>query len=150
MTLSLHSLRAAKGARTSKPKRVGRGGGSGKGTSAGRGTKGQKARTGGRNKLKMLGIRRIVMATPKLRGFKSHFEKSAVVNLVEVANVFAVGIRVTPASLAAKGLVPSGAKRVKILGGSAIIKKLTIVGCEVSASAKSAIEAQGGSVTYVE
>lgn len=150
MTLSLHSLRAAKGARARKPKRVGRGGGSGKGTSAGRGTKGQKARTGGRNKLKMLGIRRIVMSTPKLRGFKSHFAKAVAVSLSDVANVFASGARITPATLVAKGLAPSGSSRVKILGSAALTKKLTVVGCEVSASAKAAIEAQGGSVIYVE
>ncbi len=71
MTLKLHHLRPAPGARTAKT-RVGRGEGS-KGKSAGRGTKGTGARTqvpagfeGGQMP--------IHMRLPKLKGFKNPFK----------------------------------------------------------------------------
>ena len=45
MTMELHNLRPAEGAKRSR-KRVGRGPGSGNGKTAGRGHKGQKSRSG--------------------------------------------------------------------------------------------------------
>ncbi len=50
------------------------------------------------------------------------------------------------ATLAKKGLITTSSTRVKILGGGTLKKKLTVVGCPVSASAKAAIEAAGGEV----
>lgn len=141
----MHNMKPARGAKT-YPKRVGRGNASGKGTTAGRGGKGQKARTGGRNRLKLLGMRRQMLQTPKLRGFKSHYEKDEVVTLDVISNAFADGTKVTPRALAKKGLVDSVKSQVKILGGGSLKKKLIFIGCGVSAAAKEKIIAAGGEV----
>jgi large subunit ribosomal protein L15 len=145
ISLSMSNLKPARGAKNGV-KRVGRGNASGKGTTAGRGTKGQKARTGGRNALKVLGLRRLVMSTPKLRGFKSLRSAAAVVSLDALERAFKAGDIVTPKNLAAKGLVPSSAAKIKILGQSGLKKKLYISGCLVSAPAKEKILAAGGEV----
>ena len=70
MTLKLHHLRPAPGAKTAKT-RVGRGEGS-KGKTAGRGTKGTKARYQVRPSFEG-GSTPIHMRLPKLRGFKNPF-----------------------------------------------------------------------------
>jgi large subunit ribosomal protein L15 len=145
MAISLSNLKPASGAR-SKFKRVGRGNASGKGTTAGRGTKGQRARTGGRNKLKLLGLRRLVMATPKLRGFQRQRRPSAAVNVGDLEAAFVTGSTVTPKALAKKGLVPTGASRVKILAGGSLKKKLKVTGCVVTGAAKEKITAAQGEV----
>lgn len=142
--LSLSNLKPARGAKR-YPKRVGRGNASGKGTTAGRGTKGQKARTGGRKGIKVLGLRRLVMQTPKLRGFKTAKAGVALVGLDQVNEVFKSGEIVSRKSLAAKGLIPASATRVKILGGE-LKKKLSVVGCSMSAPAKEKVLAAGGEV----
>lgn len=142
----MHTLKPARGSRK-QLKRVGRGGGSGKGTTAGRGGKGQTARTGGRNKLKRIGMRHLILQTPKLRGFKSLKPKFAVVNLELINTAFAAGERVTPETLAKKGLVDKWESRVKILGEGDLKKKILVSGCAVSESAKAKITAAGGEVT---
>ncbi len=141
----MHNLKPAVGSRT-KSKRVGRGNASGKGTTAGRGTKGQAARTGGRNRRKLRGFRQIMLATPKLRGFKSLKAKPACVKLGDLAKAFATGELVTPASVAKKGLVSSYRNGVKIVGGGDIRKKVHISGCLLTASVRKAIEEAGGKI----
>ncbi|HTK05223.1 MAG TPA: 50S ribosomal protein L15 [Candidatus Eisenbacteria bacterium] len=145
MSLNLHTLTPARGAKR-QPKRVGRGNASGKGTTAGRGGKGQTARSGGRNRLKLLGMRHLMLQTPKLRGFKSHHAKSPVVSLGQLNRAYQNGETVSPASLAKKGLVPSDARRVKVLGGGQLKKKLVVKGCVVSDAATELIKAAGGEV----
>lgn len=147
MTIQLHNLKPASGSRK-KSKRVGRGNSSGKGTTAGRGTKGQSARAGGRNRRKMRGFRQIMLATPKLRGFKSQKPKMATVSLAAVVKEFGASEPVSPKALLQKGLVVSVRNGVKILGGTKtkLKKKLTVTGCTVTASAKKAIEEAGGEV----
>lgn len=140
----MHTMKPARGSKT-YPKRVGRGNASGKGTTAGRGGKGQKARTGGRNRLKLLGMRRQMLQTPKLRGFKSRYEKDEVVTLTAINAAFTDGSKVTPGSLAKKKLTSSAKAQVKILGGT-LKKKLVFAGCRISAAAKATIAAAGGEV----
>lgn len=141
----MHKLKPAKGSRYA-PKRVGRGNASGKGTTAGRGTKGQAARTGGRNRRKLRGFRQIMLSTPKLRGFKSSKVKPETVTVSAVAKAFGTGEAVTPKAVAGKGLVSTHANGVKILGVGQVDKKLSVVGCAVTASAKKAIEDAGGEI----
>lgn len=143
--LSLSNLKPARGSK-SYPKRVGRGNASGKGTTAGRGGKGQKARTGGRGGLKVLGLRRLVMQTPKLRGFKTAKENVVLVDLSQLDRACKSGEIVSRKTLIAKKLIPASAGKVKILGGGALKKKLTIVGCGLSGAAKERILAAGGEV----
>ncbi|MFH2063410.1 MAG: 50S ribosomal protein L15 [bacterium] len=145
MALEMHNLKSADGSR-SKPKRVGRGNASGKGTTAGRGTKGQAARTGGRNRRQLRGFRQVMLATPKLRGFRSLKVKPSCVKVSSLDKAFVVGESVTPASVAKKGLVSEYRHGVKIVGGGTITKKLHVSGCLLTAGARKSIEVAGGQV----
>lgn len=130
--------------------RVGRGGKRGK--TSGRGTKGQNARAGHKNRPE---IRDILKKIPKRRGFgknRSRTVKPQViytpVNLSKLDALFATGDVVSPVSLMQKGLVRSKGGYilpVKILGTGTLTKALTIEGCEYSTTAKTAVEAAGGS-----
>lgn len=144
-TLKMHHLRPAPGAHTPKT-RVGRGEGS-KGKTAGRGTKGTHARNtvssafeGGQTPLHM--------RLPKLRGFKSPFKvRYQVVNLDQLAELFPKGGKVTKADLVDKGAVRAN-QPVKVLGDGDIAVKVTLVDADaVSRSAKTKIEAAGGTVS---
>lgn len=143
-TLKMHHLRPAPGAHTPKT-RVGRGEGS-KGKTAGRGTKGTGARyqvpaafEGGQTPLHM--------RLPKLRGFKSPFKvRYQVVNLDQLTSLFPKGGKVTKADLVSKGAVRAN-QPVKVLGDGDIAVKVTLVDADaVSRSAKTKIEAAGGTV----
>lgn len=144
MTLSLHTLAPKKGSRRNK-KRVGRGLGS-TGSYSGRGVKGQRARSGGRAGLKLFGLRPLMLATPKKRGFLSSKVKSVVLNIQDLANTFTSGAKVNPKMLMSKGLISDTAKSVKILGKGEITIKITIEDCFLSTSAKEKIEQAGGVV----
>lgn len=142
--MELHSLQRKNP--NKKSIRVGRGGKRGK--TAGRGTKGQKARAGHRIRPEM---RDIIKKYPKHRGYKQKAfrVKPTPVNLSALETAFSDGDIVTVDALVAKKLLKKlGARnpRVKILGDGTLTKKLTISGCAVSASARKAIEAAGGTV----
>ena len=144
MAIKLHHLRPAPGAKTAKT-RVGRGEGS-KGKTAGRGTKGTKARyqvsagfEGGQIPLHM--------RLPKLKGFTNPFRvEYQVVNVGRIGELFADGGAVDVAALVEKGAVRKG-QPVKVLGGGDIDVAVQVTVDKVSASAKSKIEAAGGSVS---
>jgi len=146
MALKLHHLRPAPGAKTAKT-RVGRGEGS-KGKTAGRGTKGTAARyqvpvgfEGGQVP--------IHMRLPKLKGFKNPFrEEYQVVNLDRINELYPDGGDIDVASLVANGAVRKG-RPVKVLGQGDITVKVQVTANKFSASAKSKIEAAGGSTTVL-
>ncbi|MCX6478839.1 MAG: 50S ribosomal protein L15 [Micrococcales bacterium] len=142
--LKLHHLRPAPGSKKDRI-RVGRGEAS-KGKTSGRGTKGTKARYQVRPGFEGGGVR-LVMRTPKLRGFKNPFRiEYQVVNLEKLAEHFPQGGAVTIADLVNKGLVRSN-EPVKVLGSGDISVKLDIKVDKVSEQAKSKILAAGGSVS---
>ena len=138
----VHHLRPAPGAHTPKT-RVGRGEGS-KGKTAGRGTKGSGARQtvpqnfeGGQMPLHM--------RLPKLKGFKNPFRVSyQVVNVARLAELFPEGGDVRVDDLVAKGAVRDG-ELVKVLGDGELTVVLNVSAHAFSASARSKIEAAGGS-----
>ena len=141
--LKLHHLRPAKGAKKEKT-RKGLGEGS-KGKTAGRGTKGTGARTTTRLGFEGGGVN-LVMRTPKLRGFKNPFRvEYQVVNLDKLSELYPKGGAVTISDLVAKGAVRKG-EPVKVLGNGDVSVKLEVSVDKVSASAKTKIEAAGGSV----
>ena len=146
MTLKLHNLRPAPGARTAKT-RVGRGEGS-KGKTAGRGTKGTKAR----NQVPVAfegGQMPIHMRLPKLKGFKNPFKvEFQVVNLDKLGELFPDGGDVSVDDLVSKGAVRKG-HPVKVLGQGDISVKVDVTAHAFSGSAREKIEAAGGSVTTV-
>ncbi|MBI5794121.1 50S ribosomal protein L15 [Candidatus Uhrbacteria bacterium] len=143
MPLSLHTLRPQKGSQKSK-KRVGRGLGS-TGTYSGRGVKGQSARSGVSG-LKLQGLRSVMLSTPKMRGFKSGYERAQVVNVDDLSKTFKAGMKVTPKLLEQAGLIGKASSPVKVLGEGAIAISIILSGCRVSASAKQKIEAAGGNI----
>ncbi len=146
MTLKLHNLRPAPGARTAKT-RVGRGEGS-KGKTAGRGTKGTKAR----NQVPVAfegGQMPIHMRLPKLKGFKNPFKvEFQVVNLDKLGELFPEGGNVSVDDLVSKGAVRKG-HPVKVLGQGDISVKVDVTAHAFSGSAREKIEAAGGSATTV-
>lgn len=146
MSLSLHSLAPAKGSRTKKF-RVGRGLGSGRGKTSGRGTKGQRSRTGGRKRLALKGMRHMVLAFPKMKGFQSRYAKDVTVTVMQLERSFENGSVVDLDTLRAKGLATRISRSAKIVGNTALTKKLTIVGLSASASAKAMVEKAGGQFT---
>jgi large subunit ribosomal protein L15 len=143
MTLKVHHLRPAPGAKTAKI-RVGRGEGGRRGKTAGRGTKGSGARQtvpqnfeGGQMPLHM--------RVPKLRGFKNPFRTEyQPVNLSRLGELFPEGGPVGVEDLVAAGAVRAG-QPVKILGTGDISVAVQVTADAFSASAKEKIVAAGGS-----
>lgn len=144
MSLTLHTIKSFPKSRK-KTKRVGRGLGS-TGTYSGRGQKGQKARSGGRKGLKLKGLRKMLLSFPKVRGFKSMYAKTAVVNVSDLEKKFKDGDKITPELLKKVALISDFSAGVKILGDGEATKKLIIERCAVSASAKEKIEKAGGKI----
>ena len=146
MSLKVHHLRPAPGAKTAKT-RKGRGEAS-KGKTAGRGTKGTKARyqvparfEGGQMPLHM--------RLPKLKGFKNPAKVTyQVVNVAMIAKLFPEGGEVTVADLVAKGAVRKG-EVVKVLGQGDIDVAVSVSADAFSDSARDKIVAAGGSVTVL-
>jgi len=144
-----HELRAPKGARHSK-RRVGRGIGAGQGKTAGKGTKGQLARSGpGLPGWFEGGQTPLHMRLPKMRGFKNlRFRTQFVaVNVGRLVD-FAVDGKVTPDTLAAKGLVRPDA-RTKVLAEGDVKARYEVHAHAVSATARQKIEAAGGSIVLI-
>lgn len=148
--MQLHELQPTKSRVTAK--RVGRGGKRGK--TSGRGHKGQKARAGNSTRPEM---RDIIKKLPKLRGHGVNRAQTVnadkvaptVVNLAALETHFEKGATVTPKDLVVAGVVSRRRKKypaVKVLGNGTLTKALTITGCEVSHSARTKIEAAGGTV----
>jgi large subunit ribosomal protein L15 len=139
MSLYLHTIKPAKGA-TRKSKRVGRGNASGHGTYSGRGLKGQKSRSGVSG-LKRLGMRQVLLKTPKKRGFKSDKPKNQILNITDINKYFKDNDIITPKDLHNKGLIDNIKLGVKILGnGELKLKNLQFKGIKISQSVKEQIE----------
>jgi large subunit ribosomal protein L15 len=146
MTLKLHHLRPAPGARTAKT-RLGRGEAS-KGKTAGRGTKGTKARYQVPSAFEG-GQMPIHMRLPKLKGFKNPFKvEFQVVNLDRISSLFPDGGTVGVEELVAKGAVRDG-RPVKVLGSGDISVAVQVSAHAFSASAKEKIAAAGGSTSQI-
>lgn len=147
MSLSLHTIRPARGSARNK-KRIGRGNASGHGSYSTRGQKGQRSRSGGSNKLKRLGFKKILAATPKMRGFKSAKPKNQVVNIKDLNDNFSAGAKINAPGLLKAGLIRTIIKPVKILGqGELRLKNLEFEGIKLSDSAKSQVEKLGGKIS---
>ena len=147
--MRLHDLKPRPGAKHRR-KRLGQGESSGHGKTSGRGGKGQTARSGSSIRIGFEGgqmplIRRI----PK-RGFNNTRFATAYspVNVGEL-NVFDDGARVDETALRSVGLANGKSDGIKILGTGDLTKKLTLVVSAISASAKTKVEAKGGSVEIV-
>ncbi|MBF6464975.1 50S ribosomal protein L15 [Nocardia beijingensis] len=144
MTIKLHHLRPAPGAKTEKI-RVGRGEAS-KGKTAGRGTKGTKARKNVPAAFEG-GQMPIHMRLPKLKGFTNPFRTEyQVVNVGKIAELFPEGGEVGKAELVAAGAVRKN-QLVKVLGDGEIGVAVQVTADKVTGAAKEKITAAGGTVT---
>jgi len=145
VTIKVHHLRPAVGAKTAKM-RVGRGGAS-KGKTAGRGTKGTKARKNVPAGFEG-GQMPIHMRLPKLKGFRNRFRTEyQVVNVGDLARLFPAGGTVGPEELVTLGAVRKGLP-VKVLGnGDLGGVSLQVSAQAFSGSARDKIAAAGGSST---
>jgi large subunit ribosomal protein L15 len=152
--MKLNEINDNGGARKSKM-RVGRGIGSGKGKTAGRGQKGQKSREGVSIAGFEGGQMPLHMRLPK-RGFNNIFAKDyAEVNLGAIQKLVDAGTLATDgtidhAALKAAGVARGGKDGVRVLAKGSFSAKLSFTVAGVSASAKAAIEAAGGSVNVIE
>jgi len=145
--MQLHDLAPAPGS-TKNRKRVGRGHGSGHGGTSGKGDKGQASRAGGTKGPGFEGGQTpLAMRLPKLPGFKNRWRQEYdIVNVGRLDAVFADSDVVDAESLAAKGVIKSADSPVKVLGDGELKKKLTVKVDKLSSSARTKIEAAGGTV----
>lgn len=146
MSIHLHTLSPAKGSKRPKH-RIGRGNAAGQGTYSGRGLKGQKARSGGRGGLKLMGLKRTIMKLPKFKGQKP-IEVPAVVLTVAQLNLLAQTSPIINKQAVVKaGYASKNVRSIKILGSGVVKSAVTVKGLEVSSGVQAAIAAAGGSVT---
>ncbi|HEX2729453.1 MAG TPA: 50S ribosomal protein L15 [Rubrobacteraceae bacterium] len=136
-------------------KRVGRGTGSGHGKTSGRGHKGAGARSGATTHAAYEGgqmplQRRLPRLKGEARGRHTVARpvNYAPVNLSDLEGV--AGDTIGPDELRAAGLVRKKAKLVKILGNGEVGRAVTVRAHAFSETAKSKIEAGGGSVEVLE
>jgi len=142
--MQLNTIKPANGAKKAK-RRVGRGIGSGLGKTAGRGHKGQKSRSGGFHKIGFEGGQMPLQRRLPKRGFKSASLKfNAEITLDDLQRLDAAEVDIL--TLKQARLVGENAKVVKVINSGALSKKLSLKGVGVTAGAKAAIEAAGGSV----
>jgi large subunit ribosomal protein L15 len=148
--MNLHELPAADGVRREK-RRVGRGHGSGRVKTSGRGTKGQNSRSGGGTRLGFEGGQNPwTMRVPHKRGFNiGRFRKTVQeLNLGDL-NAFDEGQNVTLTTLLERRMIDNTKDTVKLLGGGTLSKKLIVEVHQASQSARSAVEAAGGTITLL-
>jgi large subunit ribosomal protein L15 len=143
--MRLNTIKPAAGARRERV-RVGRGIGSGLGKTAGRGHKGQYARTG-KGKVKPGfegGQMPLQRRLPKV-GFRSKLSReTAEVGLYLLARLD--GTAVDFAILRAAGLLPADARKAKLIKKGEVGRKYAVKGIALTAGAREAILAAGGSV----
>ena len=151
--MKLNEIRDNDGARKSRM-RVGRGIGSGKGKTAGRGQKGQTSRSGVSINGFEGGQMPLHMRLPK-RGFNNIFGKDyAEVNLGAIqklidAKKLDIDTVIDHATLQAAGVARGGKDGVRVLGKGVLTAKIKVNVDGISAGAKAAIEAAGGSVAVI-
>jgi len=144
VTIKLHHLKPAQGAKTDR-KRVARGDRGRGGKTAGRGTKGTGARgtvpenfEGGQVPL--------VRRQPKLPGFNNPNKVTfAVINVGRLGDAFEAGDAVTVETLTAKGLVKKK-RPVKLLGHGDLDKALNVDVDAITATARQKVTDAGGTV----
>ena len=149
--MKLHNLQPASGA-THKEKRLGRGEASGKGGTSTKGNKGGQSRAGYSSKRAHEGGQMPIQRRVPKRGFKNFnrveykvFNLGQIEQLVEKYGFTEFSLE----NLYTNGLI-SQTDKVKVLGDGELNTKVTFKVNAVSAKAKSAIEAAGGSVEVVK
>jgi large subunit ribosomal protein L15 len=147
--MRLHDLKPRPGAKH-RTKRLGQGESSGHGKTSGRGGKGQTARSGSSIRAGFEGGQMPLFRRIPKRGFNNaRFTTYYLPVNISSLNDFEDGARVDETALRACGLASGKSDGVKILGDGELTKKLTVCANAFSASAKSKIEAKGGTCELV-
>jgi len=148
-SIGAQELAPPKGATHSK-KRVGRGNGS-QGTYAGKGLKGQKSRSGKKGPYDAFEGGQFPSSRKfhVLRGFNNKWRVPFQPVNVAALDRFDAGTEVTPQSLRQAGILKHLNEPVKILGNGDISTKLTVSAHRFSESAKTKIEAAGGTCILI-
>lgn len=148
--VELHNLKPAEGSVKNK-KRIGRGQGSGRGGTSTRGHKGAKSRSGYSRKRGFEGGQMPLQQRVPKRGFKNpnrvEYVTLNVARLQEISEKFKMA-DITIDALYANRLIGKR-DRVKVLGNGEISTKVNVSVHAISDSAKSKIEAQGGSINLI-
>ncbi len=146
--MNLHNLKPAEGS-VKQRKRVGRGEGSGHGGTSTRGHKGAKSRSGYKSKIGFEGGQMPLQRRVPKFGFTNRnrveykgINLDTLQELSERKSITAF----TPEVLVENGLA-SKRDLIKVLGRGELKSKIEVTAHKFSASAKSAIEAQGGTIT---
>ncbi len=143
----LHDLSPVPGSHRDR-KRKGRGPGSGNGKTAGRGHKGQNARSGGGVRPGFEGGQMPLQRRIPKRGFHNKFRvEYQVVNVRDLNRVEVSELN--PEVMRELGLISNSRLPVKILGSGEVEKAFQVTAHRFSGTARSKIEAAGGSVTLV-
>ena len=144
MTIRLHSLKSNTGSRKKKL-RKGRGIAAGQGASCGFGMRGQKSRSGRPTRPGFEGGQMpLYRRVPKLKHFPLINQKSFTIINISSLNDVREGTTVNLDSLVKAGIVTSPKYPLKVLGNGNLKVKLTVQAALFTASAKSKIEAAGG------
>ena len=146
--MNLSNLHPAEGSKHSDSFRRGRGHGSGNGKTAGKGHKGQKARSGAPRIGFEAGHMPLYRRIPK-RGFKNINSKEIVGINVSVLERFDNDSTVSVETLMESGIIKNPQDGVKILGNGELTKKLNVKANAFSESAKTKIEAVGGTCEVI-
>lgn len=147
--MRLNDAKPQKGSRK-RSSRLGRGIAAGQGASAGKGMRGQKARSGSSTRPGFEGGQQpLYRRVPKLKGFPLINRKVyTTVNVSKLA-ALAANTEVNVASLKAAGILTAFKGSLKILGDGELSVPLTVQAAAFTASAKTKIEAAGGSCQIV-
>ncbi len=147
--MRLNDAKPQKGSRK-RSSRLGRGIAAGQGASAGKGMRGQKARSGSGTRPGFEGGQQpLYRRVPKLKGFPLINRKVyTTVNVSKLA-ALAANTEVNVASLRAAGILTAFKGSLKILGDGELSVPLTVQATAFTASARSKIEAAGGSCQVV-
>jgi large subunit ribosomal protein L15 len=145
--MNLHDLKPAPGSRK-KRTRAGRGISAGRGKTAGRGMNGQNSRSGGgKGPYFEGGQLPLFRRLPTLRGFTNiNRVEYQPLNVGLLAQDFEAGEEITPEVLIERGYIRENGGPVVILGDGDITIALTVKAHRFSKSARSKIEAAGGTV----
>jgi large subunit ribosomal protein L15 len=148
--MELHELKPASGS-TKKGKRIARGQGSGRGGTSTRGHKGAKSRSGYSRKRNFEGGQMPLQQRLPKRGFKSPNRVAYVALNVDKVTALAekYGLStVSPEELYKLGLIKKN-DVVKVLGTGELGKAVNVTAHAFSATAKTKIEASGGTVVQL-
>lgn len=148
--MELSNLRPADGSVKSR-KRIGRGTGSGRGGTSTRGHKGDRARSGSKEKRHFEGGQTPMQRRLPKRGFQNINRVEYIpLNLGKLENLVKKTGKSTfdLEALVAAGVAKANDK-IKVLGNGTLTSKVNIKVHAISASAKTAVEAAGGSVELV-